>query len=88
MDSSRVFRAHIRVTFKSTVNDPESETITRALGRLGFGEIESLHAGKYFDMRLRADTLEDAEGRVQEMCEKLLTNPVIEQYRCELSAEE
>lgn len=88
MDSSTIFRAHIRVTFKSTVNDPESETITRALGRLGFDEIESLHAGKYFDVKLRAATAEDAEERVQEMCEKLLANPVIEQYRYEVSAEE
>ena len=88
MESSTVFRAHIRVTFKSTVNDPESETITRALGRLGFDEIESLHAGKYFDMKLRAATAKDAEARVREMCEKLLANPVIEQYTYELSPEE
>ncbi len=74
------FLAHIRVTLKPTVNDPQGKTIAQGLGRLGFDSIESLRAGKYFEVRLDEASAEAAEAAVEQMCEKLLANPVIEQY--------
>ncbi len=82
---SSTYRADIRVTFKPTVNDPQSETITRALGRLGFGGIENLSAGKFFDVTLQADDQASAEKQIDAMCEKLLANPVIERYLYDIS---
>ncbi len=82
---SSIYRAHIRVTFKPTVNDPQSETITRALGRLGFSGIDNLSVGKFFDLTLRASDQASAKAQIDAMCEKLLANPVIERYIYEIA---
>lgn len=74
----------IRVSPKPAINDPEGDTIARALGRLGFSGIESLRAGKYFDVSIVADSKSDADRQVSEMCERLLANPVIEHYSYEI----
>ena len=76
--------AHIRVYFKPGIHDPESETINRALARLGFNEIASLSAGKFFDVRIEADNAEHAAQTARNMCETLLANPVIETYSVEI----
>ena len=79
------YRAHIRVAPKPTVNDPQGDTIAGALGRLGFNQIESLRAGKYFDVTLEASDASSAEESVRQMCEKLLANPVIERFELEIT---
>lgn len=81
---SGIFLAHIRVYFKPGVHDPESETINRALNRLGFDQIASLSAGKFFDVRVEADDADEATRIASEMCETLLANPVIETYTVEI----
>lgn len=80
------FRAHVRVAPKPTISDPEGDTIASALGRLGFKNVESLRAGKYFDVVLDAPDSESAEESVHQMCEKLLANPVIERFEFEVEA--
>ena len=82
------YRAHIRVAPKPTVNDPQGDTIAGALGRLGFNQIESLRAGKYFDVTLEASDASSAEESVRQMCEKLLANPVIERFELEITEAE
>ncbi len=79
------FHARIRVTLKSTVNDPEGDTIARALARIGLDQVVSLRVGKYFDVELMAANRDEAASQVREMCDKLLANPVIEQYAYEIS---
>ena len=74
------FRANVRVVVKPTINDPEGLTIANALRTLGFDSVESVRAGKYLQVTFEAASQSDAEARVREMCEKLLANPVIEQY--------
>lgn len=81
---SCVFLAKIRVTLKPTVNDPQGKTIAQALGRLGFQSIESLRAGKYFEVRVDEVDRATAEGKVDEMCRQLLANPVIERFEFDL----
>ena len=81
---SGTFLAHIRVYFKPGVHDPESETINRALNRLGFNQIASLSAGKFFDVRVEAGDSDEAERITGKMCEMLLANPVIETYSVEI----
>ena len=82
------YRAHIRVAPKPTVNDPQGDTIAGALGRLGFNQIESLRAGKYFDVTLEASDASSAEESVRQMCEKLLANPVIERFELDITEAE
>ena len=75
-----MFLAKVRVMLKPTVNDPQGITIARALKRLDFGSVNSLRTGKYFELRIDAGTAAEAEKQVDEMCRKLLSNPVIETF--------
>ena len=81
------FLARVYVTLKPTVNDPQGLTIRGALHSLGFPETESVRAGKYLEIRLLAADKPQAQSRVEEMCRKLLANPVIEQYRFDVTAD-
>jgi phosphoribosylformylglycinamidine synthase subunit PurS len=81
-----MFLARVYVTLKPTVNDPQGLTIKGSLHSLGFGEVESVRAGKYMEVRVEAKDKKAAEKQVGEMCSKLLANPVIEEYRFEISA--
>ena len=82
---SETYLAHIRVYFKPGIHDPESETINRALGRLGFDQIASLSAGKFFDVNIEAENADAASATARQMCETLLANPVIETYSVEIA---
>jgi phosphoribosylformylglycinamidine synthase len=76
--------AKIHVTLKPTVNDPQGLTIARALRRLDFDSIESVRAGKYFEVKIDSNDTESASSDVKAMCEKLLANLVIETFTYEL----
>lgn len=78
------FLARVYVTLKPTVNDPQGLTIMGGLRSLGFDGVEEVRAGKFLTLRLEASGLDAAEGQVDEMCRRLLANPVIESYRCEV----
>ncbi len=79
-----MFLAKVYVTLKSTVNDPQGRTIMGGLNTLGFGSVTDVRAGKYLEVRLQETDKAKAESQVREMCDKLLANPVIEEYRFEL----
>jgi phosphoribosylformylglycinamidine synthase PurS subunit len=72
-------RYEIFVTYKKGIFDPPGATAARALESLGYGEVESVKIGKY--IRLDVADGPDELARVREMCDKLLANPVIEDYR-------
>ncbi len=73
------------MTLKKGVLDPQGKTVERALNSLGFQEIKDVRVGKYIELSLPNDlTLEKAEDQLKQICEKLLSNTVIEDYRFEL----
>jgi phosphoribosylformylglycinamidine synthase len=72
--------ACVRVTLKSAVNDPQGLAIRGGLRQLGFGEVATVRAGKYFEIRLDAPDRATAERNVGDMCHRLLANPVVEDY--------
>ncbi len=80
------FLAEIQVSLKPTVNDPEGTTIAGALGNLGFDTVQSVRAGRYFQVMLEASDAVTAEEHVKQMCERLLANPVIETYSFKVTA--
>lgn len=82
----KAYVARVYVSLKATVNDPEGITISGAIGALGFEGVESVRAGKYFQLRLRAATKKKAEKLVDQICSRLLANPVIETYAFEVEA--
>lgn len=75
-------KALVHVTLKPDVLDPQGKAIARACGSLGFSQLEEVRQGKLFELRL-APGLEraQAEALVREMAQKLLANPVIEDFR-------
>ena len=79
-----MFLAKVYVTLKSTVNDPQGRTIMGSLKSLGFQSVTEVRAGKYLEIWLQVAQRNQAEARIKEMCEKLLANPVIEEYQFEL----
>ena len=79
------FQARIHVTLKKVVNDPQGLTVRGALHSLGFGGVDGVRVGKYLEVRLAADDEAAARAQIEEMCRKLLANPVIEEYRFDLA---
>ncbi|MCD6230641.1 MAG: phosphoribosylformylglycinamidine synthase subunit PurS [Dehalococcoidia bacterium] len=79
-----MYLAKIYITLKPLVNDPQGLTIRGALHNLGFTSVTSVRAGKYIEIQLDENNREQAQSKVTGMCEKLLANPVIENYHFEL----
>lgn len=69
---------------KEGILDPQGKTVLRALKSLGYEEVDDLRIGKYMELSLNGEDREKLEARVLEMCEKLLANPIIENYRVEV----
>ncbi len=74
-------KAHVYVTLKASVLDPQGQTIHNALRKIGFAEVTAVRQGKYFALSL-ADSLnaEQARAQVERMAREVLTNPVIEEF--------
>lgn len=79
-----MLKAKVYVTIKQSVLDPQGVAVQGALHSIGFKEVESLRVGKYMELELGTDDRAAAEERVRTMCEKLLANTVVEDYRYEL----
>mgnify|MGYP001404322631 CR=1 FL=1 len=79
-----MWKAVVYVTVKEGVLDPEGQAVERALHSLGYGEASGVRVGKYIELTLDTADRDEAESRLKQMCEKLLTNPVVEDYRYEL----
>ena len=77
-------RARVFVTLKPSVFDPQGRTIADALQSLGYGHVEDVRQGKYFELDLAAAGAAEAETLAAEVADKLLANPVIESYRIEV----
>jgi len=79
-----MYLAKVYKTLKPTVNDPQGLTIKGALHTLNFKNVQEVRAGKYIEIKIEEKDLEKAKSAVQDMCKKLLANPVIENSRFEL----
>ena len=77
-------RVKIFISLKNGVLDPQGKAIERSLHTLGYTEAQDVRMGKYLELNVEASSLAAAEARIREMCDKLLANPVIEDYRFEI----
>lgn len=75
-------RAKVYVTLKAGVHDPAGKAVMGGLQNLGYSEVRDVRIGKFFEMDVEDGP--NVEGRLREMCEKLLANTVIERFRVEL----
>ncbi len=78
------FAANIYVSLKSTVSDPQGATVSGALSQLGFDSVKDVRVGKYITLHIDESSKKEAESVVADMCEQLLANTVIEEYKFEL----
>jgi len=77
-------KARVYVTFKSTVLDPQGQTIQRALNGLGHTSIAGVRQGKFFDIEIAPGAERaQAESEMNQIAQDVLANPVIEEYRVE-----
>lgn len=78
-------KAKVYVTLKKSVLDPQGKAVQHALSTMGFGQVADVRMGKYIELELADADRARAEEKVRQMCEKLLANTVIEEYRYELA---
>ena len=78
-------KAKIHVTLKKGILDPQGKAIEHALATLGYKSVGNVRVGKYMELELQETEKAKAEAQVKAMCEKLLANTIIEEYRYELS---
>ncbi|MCF6195754.1 MAG: phosphoribosylformylglycinamidine synthase subunit PurS [Emcibacter sp.] len=77
-------KARIHVTLKNGVLDPQGKAIQHALSALGFDGVEDVRQGKYIELDLAETDPGKAQAAVEDMCKKLLSNTVIENYTIEI----
>ena len=74
------FHAHVEVTHRPGIADPAGATVERALPALGYTNVAQVHIGKTINLVVDAPDAQSARDQVTEMCERLLANPLIEDY--------
>jgi phosphoribosylformylglycinamidine synthase PurS subunit len=77
-------KARVHITLKNGVLDPQGKAIHNALGNLGFDGVEDVRQGKVIDLELAETDVAAARAKIEDMCQKLLANTVIENYAIEL----
>jgi phosphoribosylformylglycinamidine synthase subunit PurS len=80
-------KAKIHVTLKPGILDPQGKAIEQALATLGYTSVGNVRVGKYMELELEESAKDQADAQVKAMCERLLANTVIEEYRYELATE-
>ncbi len=78
-------KAHVKVTLKNGVLDPQGKAIEGALSHLGFDGVGHVRQGKYFEIELAETDKAKAEAQVKAMCEKLIANTVIENFQIDFT---
>jgi phosphoribosylformylglycinamidine synthase subunit PurS len=80
------YQAQIYVTLRPSVLDPAGVAVQSGLKHMGYDNVEGVRIGKYVELNLSADSEAAAQEQLNQVCDQLLANPVIENYRFELKA--
>lgn len=80
------YQAQIYVTLRPSVLDPAGTAVQSGLKHMGYDTVEQVRIGKYIELTLSAPTEAEASQQLERMCDQLLANPVIENYRFDLKA--
>ena len=79
-----MLEVEIYITLKKTVSDPQGLTIKHALESLGYKNLEEVRVGKLVTIKLSSKDKKEAKQKLDEMCQKLLANPIIEDYHLKI----
>jgi phosphoribosylformylglycinamidine synthase PurS subunit len=82
-----MLKAEINITLKRTVSDPQGLAIKHALESLGYKDLDDVRMGKLIVIKLNFKDKKKAEREINEMCKKLLANPIIEDYHFKIKEE-
>ena len=77
-------KAKITITPKQAVLDPQGKAVQNALAQMGYNSISAVHVGKYLEIELTGADREAARKQIDDACHRILSNPVIEDYRFEI----
>ena len=83
-----MFIAKIRVTLRPSILDPQGKAVQHAIASLGAGTVSDVRIGKYIEARIDAPTEAEARRTADDVCRKLLANPVMEDYTFEIAGTE
>ena len=75
-----MFKARIQITLRPSILDPQGKAVQHAVHQLGYEAVGGVRMGKYAEVSLDTDSREQAETMTKELCERVLTNPVMEDY--------
>ncbi|KMY52889.1 phosphoribosylformylglycinamidine synthase [Bacillus sp. FJAT-27231] len=78
-----MYKVKVFVTLRESVLDPQGKAVQQSLTNLGYEGVQDVRIGKYMELTIDGNN-QDVEKTVKEVCEKLLSNPVIEDYRYEI----
>ena len=76
--------AKVEVTLKEAILDPQGAAVENSLHTLGYDNVARVRVGKYLELNLEAENRNEAETQVEEMARRLLSNPVIEDFNCQI----
>ncbi|PSB21012.1 phosphoribosylformylglycinamidine synthase subunit PurS [Phormidesmis priestleyi ULC007] len=78
------YQAQIYVTLRPSVLDPAGTAVKSGLSHMGYNNVEQIRIGKYVELTIAADSEDAARQQLDQICDQLLANPVIENYRFDL----
>lgn len=81
------YRVHVRVMPRAGVLDPQGQAVEHALTALGFEEAGAVRVGRAIELDVEAVSADEAKARARQMCDKLLANPVTEDYLLDVETE-
>lgn len=84
VSSQHVYEAKVYVTLRPSVLDPAGTAVRSGLSHMGYDNISKVRIGKYIELELTAENKAVAQQQLDKMCDQLLANPVIENYRVEV----
>ncbi len=79
-----MYLSRIRVTLRKSILDPQGKAVEHAIGDLGFRGVSNVRMGKYIELNVESDSAEDARRITEDVCKKLLANPIMEDYQVEV----
>jgi phosphoribosylformylglycinamidine synthase PurS subunit len=79
-----LYKAQIKVTLRKSILDPQGKTIEHSIQSLGYKNVADTRIGKYIELKLDAFSEEEAKKVTEEICRKLLANPVMEDYEFDI----
>ena len=83
----KTYRVSVHITPRKGILDPQGKAVEGALHSLGFGGVREVHVGRHITIESEAQNPDDAKDSVRMMCERLLANPVIEDFEIESAVE-